>query len=207
AEFLRELNSQVTETSDSLDGYEVTWQRAAVAQGVKRGNAGAHQRCRFGSVERFRHPRQRFHWGDHEFLIPAVKANPTNHRIRAIYEITSPARRTSSVLTTVPPDADALALLPVVYPRPRLVDHAGYFVSGHTRIRDAGKESFFGDHIAVTDATGLNADPHLSRARGRDFALHDFKVRSRFGHLHGFHFGHLSSPLSSIPFKWNPNPQ
>src|SRR5271169_6893102 len=44
--------------------------------------------------------------------------------------------------------------------------------------------------IAVTDATSLHLNPHMSRARLRYFALHDFKVRSRLGDLHGFHFCH-----------------
>jgi len=46
-------------------------------------------------------------------------------------------------------------------------------------------------------------NPHLSRARLRYFALYNFKVRSRLWHLHGFHFCYLSSPLISIPSKWN----
>src|ERR1700680_2340267 len=62
------------------------------------------------------------------------------------------------------------------------------------RARNPRENAFLGDHIAVADSTGLHANPHVSRARFRNAALHDFKVRSRFRHLHGFHFRHLSSP-------------
>src|SRR5712672_1012736 len=50
AELLCELNSQMAKSADPLDGYEVARQRAAMAQGVKRGNASTHQRRGLGRV-------------------------------------------------------------------------------------------------------------------------------------------------------------
>src|ERR1700735_4609632 len=44
---------------------------------------------------------------------------------------------------------------------------------------NAGEKAFLREHIAVTDATGLHVNPHMSSARLRYFALHDFKVHSR----------------------------
>src|SRR6202030_1455742 len=111
------------------------------------------------------------------------------------------ARKTGAVLPTVPADSNPLAFLPFLHARAQFVDHASYLVSGDARVRNAGEEAFFRDYIAVTDSTGLHANPHLSRARLRYFALYKFKVRSRLWHLHDFHFCHLSSPLISI--QWN----
>ena len=101
----------------------------------------------------------------------------------------------------MPTDSNPLASLPFLHAGADFVDHAGYFVSGHARIRHAGEEAFFRDYIAVTDSTGLHANPNLSRARLRCFTLYNLKVHSYFMHLHGFHVFHLSSPLISI--QWN----
>jgi hypothetical protein len=51
AELLRELNAKVPEPTDTLDGDEITGQRAAVAQRIERRDAGAHERSRLGRVE------------------------------------------------------------------------------------------------------------------------------------------------------------
>jgi hypothetical protein len=88
----------------------------------------------------------------------------------------------------VPADSNPLAFLPFLHARAHFVDHAGYFVSGDARVRNAGEEAFFRDYIAVTDSTGLHVNPHLSRARLRYFALYNFKVRSRLGTCTAFIF-------------------
>ena len=78
----------------------------------------------------------------------------------------------------MPADSNPLAFMPFLHARAQFVDHAGHFVSGDPRICNAGEKTFLRDHIAVTDATSLHLNPHMSRARLRYFALHDFKVRS-----------------------------
>src|SRR5258705_13943190 len=115
--------------------------------------------------------------------------------MRAVHEIAAPARKTGTVLTAVPADSHPLAFLPFLHARAHFIDHAGHFVSGDPRVCNAGEKAFLRDHIAVTDATSLHLNPHMSRARLWYFSLHDFKVRSRPGYLHGFHFRHLSSLL------------
>ena len=99
----------------------------------------------------------------------------------------------------MPAHADAFAFFPVLYTGSDLVDHAGDLVSGNARIRDTGKQAVFGEDIAVTDSTGLNANPHLSRAGLRNLAFHDFEVRSRLRYLHCFHFCHFAvSPFCPV---------
>src|SRR5260370_9122779 len=170
-----------------------------MSQRVKRGDPGTHQRRRLGRVERFRHLRQSFHRRDHEFLIAAIVADPANLDVCAVHDVSASARKTRAVLPTVPADSNPLAFLPFLHARAQFVDHAGYFVSGDARIRNAGEEALFRDHIAVTDSTGLLVNPPLSRARLRYFALYKFKARSHLWHLPFFHFCPLSPSLTPTP--------
>src|SRR5712692_9375946 len=201
AELLCELDSQVTEPSDSLDSDEVARQRAAMAQGVKGGNPGTHQRRGLGSIKRLRHLCQRFHWCDHVFLVAAVVADAANLPVRAVHKVAATAGKTSAVLPAMPADSHTLAFPPFLHSRAEFIDHSGHLVSGNARVRNAWEKAFLGDHIAVTDSTGLHVNPHMSRARLRNFALHDLKVRSRLRYLHGFHFRHCFFP-SLLPISW-----
>src|SRR6202043_3318830 len=97
----------------------------------------------------------------------------------AIHEISASARKTGAVLPTVPADSNPLAFLPFLHARAHFVDHAGHFVSGDSRVRNAGEKTFLRHHIAVTDTTGLHLHPHMCRARLRYFGLYEFTVRSR----------------------------
>src|SRR5208282_4073850 len=186
------LNSQMAEPANPLNGDQITGERAGVAESVEGGNSCAHQRRGFGGIERFRHVGESFDRRDHEFLIATVVADPVNYGARAIHEISPPARKTGPVLATMPADADPFAFLPVFYTGSDFINHASDLVSGNTRIRDARKQALFGDHIAVTDSTSLNANPHLPSAGFWDVTFHDLEVRSRLRHLHCFHSRHLS---------------
>src|SRR6266851_819805 len=168
-----------------------------MAQGVKRGNPGTHEWRGFSRVERFRHPRQRFHRRDHVFLIAAVVADAANFRVRAVHEVPATAGKTGAVLPAVPADSNPLAFLPFLHARAHLVDHAGHFVSWDARISNAGEKAFLGNHVTVTDSTGLDADTYLPRSWLRNFSFYDFKICSGLRHLHGFHFRHCFSPFTS----------
>src|SRR5258708_3924829 len=194
---MSELNRWVPDGADSLDGDEVTRQRAAMAQRVKRGNPGTHQRRGLGRVERFRHPRQRFHRRHHIFLIATVVADAANLPVHAVHKVPATAGKTSAVLPAVPADSNPLAFLPFLHARAHLVDHAGHFVSWDTRIGNAGEKAILGNNVAVTDSTSLDADPYVPRSWLRNFSLHAFKVCSGLRHLHGFHFRHCFSPFTS----------
>src|SRR5216683_7794113 len=185
--FLGELNSQMTEPANSLDRDKVARQSSAVAESIERSYAGAHQRGGIYIAKRLWHPGQGFHRRNHEFLVASVVADSANLTIRAIHEVSSPARQTSAILAAVPADTYSLALLPVLHACSELVYHASYFMSGNTRIGNSGKESLLGHYITVADSTCLNANPYVSRTRFRDFTFHDFKIGSRLRYLHNFH--------------------
>jgi hypothetical protein len=93
----------------------------------------------------------------------------------------------------MPTDADAFPLFPVLHTGSDFIDDAGDLVSGNARIRNTWEQAVFGDHIAVTDSTGLNANPHLSRARFWNLAFYQFEVGSRLPDLHSFHLCHWRS--------------
>src|SRR5258708_36692698 len=128
-------------------------------------------------------------------LISSSITHPQNLHVCAFNKFPAPPRKPAAFLPAMPADSNPLAFMPFLYARAQFVDHAGHFVSGDSRICTAGEKAFLRDHIAVTDATSLHPNPHMSHARLRYFELHDFKVRSRPRYLHGFHFCHLSSFL------------
>ena len=70
------LHAQVAEAADAEDGDDVAGDRAAVAQGVKRREAGAHERR---GVDRWASPpgttRQRRRRGDHVVGVTAVEGD------------------------------------------------------------------------------------------------------------------------------------
>src|SRR5438445_13151602 len=110
-------------------------------------------------------------------------------------QFTKSPRRQARQVPSCPPCQPTPTRWPLCHsftPEPNSSIHAGHFVSGNPRICNAGEKAFLRDHIAVTDATSLHLNPHMSLARLRYIALPDFKVRSRPRYLHGFHFCHLS---------------
>src|SRR6266478_4010076 len=185
------------EAADALDGNKVRRQRAAVAQSVEGGDSRAKERAGFHSVEALRHGCERFHRGDHVFLVPAVEADSANFQVAAIGEISAAAREASAVLAPVPADADALAFFPAGNAGADVVNHACDFVSGGAGILNAGPVTFFYEAVAVADATSLHANAHVPRAWVGNFAFDDFKIRAGFRHLCHFHFCHRITPLYS----------
>ena len=63
-----------------------------------------------------------------------------------------------AALTTVPPDANAIAHRPTLYAGADVIDAADNLVAGHARQRHAGKHGQLGQHIAVTDTASFNLD-------------------------------------------------
>ncbi len=60
----------------------------------------------------------------------------------------------------------------------------------HAGILQTGPKAVFDEHIAVTDAAGLDLDPHPSGWGLRDFAFHEFKWPAGVADLGGSHLGH-----------------
>src|SRR6185295_18188680 len=97
----------------------------------------------------------------------------------------------------MPADADGFTFFPVLHTGTYIINHTDDLVSGDTRIRNAGEEALFDDHITVADSTGLNADPDLSWPYLRDLPLDNFEVSTSSGNLNSFHLWHSASPSTS----------
>jgi hypothetical protein len=95
----------------------------------------------------------------------------------------------------MPSHADTLSLTPISHTCSDVVDGSGDFVSGNAGIRNAREQAFFGHHIAVTNPTGLNPNPDLSRPRLWDLPLDNLEVPASSGYLNSFHLRHSASAL------------
>jgi hypothetical protein len=76
--------------------------------------------------------------GEHVLGVAAVIAEAGNFLLRAIGEITATAEEAGAVVSAMPADADALALLPVSDAGSEFGDDSGNFVAGGARVRYAG---------------------------------------------------------------------
>ena len=98
-------------------------------------------------------------------LVSAVIADAGNFQVTAIAKISAAAGGTRIVLTAMPPNTDALTILPSRNAGTDFVDDARYLVSWNTRVLNSGPRAFFCENVTAADATGLYLDPHVSRAR------------------------------------------
>ena len=91
-------------------------------------------------------------------------------------------------MASVPAHANSLALLPESDVRAELVDDSGDFVSGDTRILQAGPLAFFYQEVAVADSTGLHFDAYGVGSGDGYGAVYEVEAAAGGGDLDGFHF-------------------
>ena len=120
-------------------------------------------------------------------LVSAVVADARNFQIAAIAKIAASARGTRIVLTAVPPNTDALTILPVRNAGAELIDHAHHLMSWNTWVLNSRPRAFFRESVTAADATGLYLHPHVSRARIRHLAVNDLEFSSRLRNLRHLH--------------------
>ena len=188
SEFIGELNAEMAKAADAEDGDEITGESAAVAKGVVGGDAGAEKRTGFGVGESFGEGGEGFDCSDHELLIAAVVRDAGDFEIAAIAKVAAAALEAGVVLSAMPADANALALLPGCDAGAELVDETGNFVAGNARIFEPGPEAFLGEDVTMADATGLDFDTDLIGAGRGDFAFDNLEVGAGFGDLGDFHW-------------------
>jgi hypothetical protein len=71
----------------------------------------------------------------------------------------------------VPAEADPLACFEEGNFGANCVDDSSNLMARSSRVRNARPEAFFGEHIAVADATSLDAYAHVSRTGIGEFFL------------------------------------
>src|ERR1035441_9935937 len=179
------LHGEVPKAADAQDGDGVTGTRAAVAQTVEGGDAGAEQRGSIHVIQFFGDEGQGVGRGDDVVRIAAVKADARDLPVFAQDEFAASARHAVVAVTTMPAETDALTGLEERNVGRGLVDDSGDLMPRNTRIGDARPQAQLGEHVAMTDAAGLDADAHMPGAGGWEFLLNQLEVSAGSGNLHG----------------------
>jgi hypothetical protein len=93
-------------------------------------------------------------------------------------------------MSAMPSDSDPLSRCPSKNTCTDRIDGSCDFVSGNSRILNAGEGPFLCERVTVAYAAGLNPDSYRSGARVREFALDELKGSFRVRDLHATHVGH-----------------
>jgi hypothetical protein len=188
------LDPQMAESAQAEHRHQIAGPRAAVAETVERGDAGAHQRRRLHRGQFLRHPRQRFGARDRVIGIAAVAGDAGDVGGRLAGKEVPPAAVIAiPAVSAVPAEAGALAGRPSGHARADCIDNPDDLMSWNSRVRYTRKVSFLSQRIAVADSASLHLDSYRSCARIRDLPFHDLKGSAGAGHLHRAHLRHMAS--------------
>jgi len=113
-----------------------------------------------------------------------IRRHAGDDQVRAADEVSSPARLAFAALAAEPADADALPDAQAFDPVAERFNLSRNLVAGNAREREAWRYALNGDHVAVTDAGGDDADEYLAPAGLRHSAL-DQPKNSRRRNLDG----------------------
>src|SRR5262252_3199266 len=194
------LDAEMAEAADALHGDQIAWSRSRVAQGIVDGHPGAEQWGRLRARQIVGHRGNRLGGGDHVLGVAAVEAERGDLLEAAQDEVAAAARITRKAVSTVPADTDALTGLPDLDVGAHDVDAPRDLVPRDARVREPGPEPILDEHVAVTDAAGLDLDAHLMTLRVGNRTLHELEVTARLGHLDRLHGWHcVSSATESCP--------
>jgi hypothetical protein len=188
------LDPQMAESAQAEHRHQIASPRAAVAETVERGDAGAHQRRRLHRRQFLRHARQRFGARDGVIGIAAVAGDAGDVGGRLAGEELAPAAVIAiPAISAVPAETGALAGRPSGHAGADCIYNPDDLMSWNPRVRYTRKVSFLGQRIAVTDSASLHLDSYRSRAGIRDLPFHDLKGSAWAGNLHRAHLRHMAS--------------
>src|SRR5215467_12268168 len=181
------LDAEMAEAADALHGDQIAWSRSRVAQGIVDGHPGAEQWGRLRARQIVGHRGNRLGGGDHVLGVAAVEAERGDLLEAAEDEVAAAARITREAVSAVPADTNALARLPDFDVGAHDVDTPRDLVPWDARVREPGPEPVLDEHVAVTDAAGLDLDAHMMTLRVGNRTLHELEVTARLSHLHRLH--------------------
>jgi hypothetical protein len=182
----------VTQSTDALDGDQITGAGVGVAQGIEDGDAGAQKRGGLGGVESVGDVGDRFRRRDGVLGVSAVEGDARDLGVFTGDEVPFAARLAIETMATVPADADALALSPGGHTFADRVDTPDDFVAWNPRILDPGVGPLFDERVRVADATGFDGNADFIGPGLRDIDVYEFKISAWFSDLYRFHRGHGS---------------
>src|SRR5262249_32164241 len=136
----------------------------------------------------------RFLARDHVLGIAAIDSDPSDFgEALAPEELAAPARIAISAVSAIPANTHALSRRPESHTGADRVDEADDLVTGHARICEQGKASFFREAVAVTHTASLDFDSDHSRTWRGNVPFHDLERRFWTCNLNSTHFGHRCS--------------
>src|SRR5262249_21598449 len=121
---------------------------------------------------------------------PASKIAAGPFAMSAHGEIAAPAFVADEIVAAVPADANAVTFFPTRDALAHCIDASGKFMTRNTRILKTRPQTFFDQHVAVTNPAGFNFHAHLSRTGLGNFSFDQFKISAWFSNLRCFHFSH-----------------
>ncbi|HKT35973.1 MAG TPA: hypothetical protein VJR03_14190, partial [Nitrospira sp.] len=161
------LNTKVAETSNALDGNEVTGASAGIPQRIEDSDPGTEERRGFVGWKIVWHDSDRLGGSDHVLSVSSVEVDCGDLFELAVDEVAAAAGITNKAVSAMPADADALTRFPLRDVGTDFVDAAGDFVSGDARVLKARPVSLFDEGVTVADAAGLDFDADMAALRLR----------------------------------------
>src|SRR5262249_29660136 len=122
--------------------------------------------------------------------------NSGDFAIQAHAEVTATTFIANEVVSAMPADTDAIAFFPIRDALAHCVDASGNFMTRNTRILKTRPQTFFDQHVAVTNPARFNFHAHLSRTGLGNFSFDQFKISTWFTNLRYFHFSHKLAATS-----------
>src|SRR5208337_2752650 len=176
-----ELDPEMPEAADTVDGDEIAGAGAAVAERIERGDAGAKQGRRLDRVEIVGRMRDRGGPSHHVRGVAAVPGDAADlgHCFAGEGRV-APAMPAIAAGAAKPSDAGPVADLEALDAKAERVDDPHDLVPGHARVLDKREQLLDGHGIAVADAAGDDPDAKLLGPRLRQVALDGFERTTWF---------------------------
>jgi hypothetical protein len=173
------LRAQMADSPDSKPRDEIAGLRRRLTQGADRGEPRAQERRRADGGEIVGNRHQAARPGDQSFGVSAVAMNAAEFLIAAVHEVAFTAILATAAGTPEEADAEAPPFGPALYVGDGL-DLPDGFMARHTRPLDR-KETLHHRDVRMAYAAGLDANPHLARARIANRLAHELKLSGRRG--------------------------
>src|SRR5262245_46588438 len=167
---------------------DVSPARTRIAQSVENGDACTHERSGFFRRQIAGNRRQCSRGRNHVFLITAVKVDAGNFAFETHGKVAFSTLLAHEAVPTMPTDTNPLTSCPGRHVIAQRIDAPANFMTWNTRILKPRPETVFDEHVAVTDAAGLNFNANLPCAWFRDISLNQFPISAGFTDLRCLHF-------------------
>ncbi len=179
-----ELDREMSQTADALNGDQIAAAQPGVAKRVERGQPRTEQRGSVGRRNFIRDRGEGARFDNHDLGISAIGRHARNDQVLAVDEIASAAWLAVPTLSAKPSDTDALADLPGADFLAEGVDAAGNLVTGNSWVGDPRKDVLHGCDIAMADTRSFDSNPNLPWTRLGDRTGHQIEF-PRGRHFYG----------------------